>query len=250
MSAEAPKELSKEDLDLIALSTSVGKEWLGNWRKYEFRKGLGIGIGTGGVAFIAASIYALSRLTGGAVEATSTPTQESLIRTPTPVVTPQETLTFTPISTLTPELGPQVCLEKSKGKFNLPTVGDIITFQGREYKVVGVVEADGECIGLEISLCPCEEKTPTPTIIIPTHTFTPTPTETATPTPTSTATPTETPPPPTRTPTPTRVPPTETPTPPRETPTPTPCIECNPPKTPVPELTPYPQDKSTPTPIF
>ena len=248
MSVEAPTPIGenkyREQLDEADKKVPGFKKLVEDKQEYEFRKGLGIGIGAGGI-LVAASIYTLSRLTGGAAEATSTPIPESLSRTPTPVVTPQESPTFTPTSTSTPELGPQVCREKSKGKLNLPTVGDVITFQGREYKVVGVVEANGECIGLEVSLCPCEEKTPTPTIIIPTHTFTPTPTKTATPTPTSTATPTET-----ATSTPTRIPPTETPTPPRETPTPTPCIECEPPKTPVPTPTPYPPDKPTPTSIF
>ncbi len=155
-------------------------------------------------------------------------------KTETPEITsPPFTQTISPTSTLAIEdgflTGALICPVESQ-EFELPKVGDVVDFQGMDWKVVGVDEFNSDrCedgIQIVLQLCPCEEETPTVTATYPE--FSPTPTKKKktpfppTPTP-SPRPPTETPKPtlePTDTPVPTAtIPPTITPQPPEPTPT-------------------------------
>jgi hypothetical protein len=149
---------------------------------------------------------------------------------------------FTPTLSPTPAIeegflaGALICPVESQ-EFDLPKVGEVVDFQGMDWKVVGVDEFDSDrCkngIQIILQLCPCEGETPTATTVF--FKSSPTPTEkkevllsktpTLTPkppteTPVDTPVPTDTPIPPTDTPVPTAtIPPTITPQPPESTPT-------------------------------
>jgi hypothetical protein len=161
-----------------------------------------------------------------------------------------EALEPTPSSTLTPTLSPTptptrergflsgalICPEESQ-ELELPGVGEVVNFQGMDWKVVGVDEFDSDrCedgIQIILQLCPCEGETPTATTVF--FKSSPTPTEKKEVLPSKT--PTLTPKPPTETPVDTPVP-TDTPIPPTDTPVPTATIP--------PTITPQPPE-STPT---
>ncbi len=155
-------------------------------------------------------------------------------KTETPEITsPPFTQTISPTSTLAIEegflSGALICPVESR-EFELPKVGEVLDFQGMDWKVVGVDEFNSDrCedgIQIVLQLCPCEKETSTVTATYLESSSTPTkekktpfpPTLTPSPRP-----PTEMPtvtPEPTDTPVPTAtIPPTITPQPPELTPT-------------------------------
>lgn len=149
------------------------------------------------------------------------------------ITSPPFTPTLSPTSTLAIEdgflTGALICPAEAQ-EFELPRVGEVVDFQGMDWKVVGVDEFNSDrCedgIQIVLQLCPCEEETPTVTATYlkssPTPTkekktpFPPTltpsprpPTEIPTPTPELTDTPVPT----------ATIPPAITPQPPESTPT-------------------------------
>jgi hypothetical protein len=160
--------------------------------------------------------------------------QTSTFKLETPEITSSPAFTPTLSPTPTPAIeegfltGALICPVESQ-EFELPKMGEVVDFQGMDWKVVGVDEFDSDrCengIQIVLQLCPCEEETPTATATYlkssPTSTkeketpFPPTPTSSPKPpteTPTPTLEPTDTPVVPTAT-----IPPTITPQPPEPT---------------------------------
>jgi hypothetical protein len=158
-------------------------------------------------------------------------TQETFPKPETQETSLPFTITISPTSTLEIDkgylTGALICPVESR-ELELPEVGEVVEFQGMDWKIVGVDEFNSDrCengIQIVLQLCPCEEETPTATATYfessPTPTkekktpFPPTPTPSPRP-------PTETPKPtpePTPTPKPTAtIPPTITPQPPEPT---------------------------------
>ena len=154
----------------------------------------------------------------------------TITETPTPTVTPSQTVTPTP--TLTPGLPPSPTPTTSITP--TPSVTPSITPTQTTTPTPSVTQTQTPTLTPTITPTSTQQATPTPTS---TSTETPTPTPTLTPTPTFTPTPTET-----TTPT-----PTETPT---QTPTVTPTQTATPTPTITPTLTPTNTPTNTPTPTL
>ncbi len=157
------------------------------------------------------------------IESATIPAAEN---TSTP--SPTTEIALSPDISLSPTPNPEEYLEglvcpAEPTDFDFPQIGEVIVFQGLNWKIVGITEETSEIcqrgIKIEIQLCSCLIETPTlipsrPPAITATHTRRP---------PEPSRTPSETPHPPSETPRPTEtpVPTIPTPTPPIPTPVPT-----------------------------